>query len=264
MKPITTWTMRMRRVSTIWWVIGVIAFIMINMVFYPTFKNDAAELEKSFANIPDSALQLFGGSADFFSPVGYLNSQIFFLMLPLLLSVLAIGLGSSLLAREEQDKTVEVLLAHPVSRGRLLAAKALAGWGITTIVSAAAILTIALSAKLFDVAVPVPNILLAGFDCWLLVLATGAIAFLLTCTGRARGAAVGLSALVAIGGYIIASLAGTVDWLKTPAKALPFNYYQPEAALRGHYDWSNILFPLAVIAICIALSYVAFRRRDLM
>lgn len=263
MKPVISWTMRMRRASTMWWIIGVIAFIMINMVFYPTFKNDAAELEKSFANIPDTALQLFGGSADFFSPIGFLNSQIFFLMLPLLLSVLTIGLGSSLLAREEQDKTIEVLLAHPISRGRLLTAKALAGLGITTIVSACATLSVAISAKLFDVTVPVPNILLAGFDCWLLVLSTGAIAFLLTCTGRARGAAVGLSALVGFGGYIIGSLSGTVEWLQAPAKALPFTYYQPEAALRGHYDWSKVFFPLVVIAVSAVLAWAAFRRRDL-
>ncbi|MBI2368924.1 MAG: MFS transporter [Deltaproteobacteria bacterium] len=48
-------------------------------------------------------------------------------MLPLLLSVLTIGLGSRLLAKEESEGTLELLLARPVSRAKLLAAKAMAG-----------------------------------------------------------------------------------------------------------------------------------------
>ena len=263
MNPIIKWTFQLRRVSTIWWSIAVAAFIFINMVFYPTFKDQAAALEKSFANLPDAALQLFGGSADFFSPVGFLNSQIFFLMLPLLLTVLAISLGSSLLAREEQEMTVELLLARPVSRSKLLAAKILTGIAILTIVALVATLTTAVCNKVYHVDVNTSYILLASFDCWLLSLATGAIAFVLTCTGRARGAAIGFAALIGIGGYLISSLSGTVDWLKTPSKALPFHYYQPEAILRGTIDWAQMLFPLAIIVVCGLLSFVAFRRRDI-
>lgn len=263
MKAVIALTMRLRRWSMMWWSIGVVSFIFINMVFYPTFKDQAAELEKSFAHLPDATLQFIGGSADFFSPVGFLNSQIFFLMLPLLLSVLAIGLASSLLAREEQDGTIELLLARPLSRTKLLTSKALAGIFILSIISVLAILTTAVTARLYDVDIPTLYIVLAGINCWLLALATSAIVFLLTCTGRARGAAIGVGALVGIGGYLIASLSGTVDWLKAPAKALPFHYYQPEAILRGTYEWSNLLFPVAVIAACAILSVIAFRRRDI-
>lgn len=263
MNAVIKWTIWMRRWSTMWWSVAVAGFIFVNMVFYPTFKDQAAELEKSFADLPDAALQLFGGSADFFSPVGFLNSQIFFLMLPLMLTILAISLGSSLIAREEQDKTLELLLARSISRGRLLGAKALAGTLILSAVALAGIIVTIICAKIFGVDVGTVSILVAGLSCWLLALSTGAIAYLLTSTGRARSAALGIAALVGIGGYLISSLAGTVDWLKVPAKLFPFHYYQPEAILNGIYDWVYLLFPVAVIALCAVGAHLAFRRRDI-
>lgn len=264
MIPIVKWTLWQRRWSTIWWLVGLFVFIFINMVFYPTFKDSAAELEKSFASLPEAALQLFGGSSDFFSPIGFLNSQIFFLMLPLLLTMLAVSLGSSLIAREEQNLTIELLLARPVSRTRLLAAKIIAGTIILGIVSLVSLVTVVVTARMFELeGVPSSAIALASFNSFLLAYCTGAIAFLLAATGRARGAAIGIGAVIGIGGYLISSLAGTVDWLKAPAKALPFNYYQSEAILRETYHWTSALFFVAVIAACGILSYIAFRRRDI-
>ena len=263
MFAITKWTVKQRKVSTIWWTVGISGFILLNMVFYPTFKDQAAELEKSFQSLPDAALQLFGGSADFFSPVGFMNSQIFFLMLPLLLSMLAVSLGASLLARDEQDLTIEPLLARPISRGRLLSERMFSGLLILGVVTIGVLLVTIIAVKLVDIDLSVTYIALATLNCFLLALTTGAIAFVLTATGKARGAAVGLAALIGVGGYIISSLSVTVSWLKAPSNVLPFDYYQSEAILRGTYNWVNSLFFVVIILACCAISYLAFRRRDI-
>lgn len=263
MIPIIKWTLWQRRFSTVWWSVGVAAFIFVNMILYPSFRDDAEELQKSFENLPDSAVQLFGGSTDFFSPVGFLNSQIYFMMLPLLLGILAIGLGSSLLAREEHGKTIESLLARPISRGRLLAAKAIAGSLILAFVALVGLAVTIVCAKLVDLNVPYKDLALVTLSCLLLTLSWGAIAYLLTATGRARGASLGIASLIALGGYLVSSLAGTVDWLNGPAKLFPFDYYKSEAILRGHMDWSNLLIFAAIIASCGLISWLTFRRRDL-
>ena len=263
MIPVIRWTIWQRRLSTIWWSIGVFGFIFINMIFYPTFKDQAAELQKSFESLSDTALQFFGGSSDFFSPVGFLNSQIFFLMLPLLLGILAIGLGSSLIAREEQDQTLETLLARPISRSRLLLAKSLAGIIILTIVTLAGLLTTVIIAKIVDITVPVSYMIYATAACYLLVLSFGAIALLITTLGRARGASLGLTALIALGGYIISSLSGTVNWLKGVSRIFPFHYYHSEDILRGHFIWSDILVLAIVVLACGLLGWLSFRRRDI-
>lgn len=263
MFTIIIWAIKQRKISTLFWSIGAAFFMFVNMIFYPSFKQDADQLQQSFENIPDAALQLLGGSTDFFSPVGYVNSQIFFIMLPLVLGILAISLGSKLLASEEQDKTIESLLARPVSRTSLLAGKAIAGVLILSAVTAVAWTAIVLLAQIVDLEVSTAILSKTTFVCFLLVLSFGAIAYLLTATGRAKGASIGIATVVAFGGYIISSLAGTVTWLEWPAKAFPFHYYQSEAILRGTYDWVNLWYFAVVIAGCALLSWIAFRRRDL-
>ena len=263
MKPVVKWTLWQRRWSTLWWLLGISAFIFINMIFYPSFKNDADELQKSFENIPDTAVQLLGGSTDFFSPVGFLNSQIFFIMLPLLLGILAISLGSGLLAKEERDNTIEMLLARPISRNLLLTGKALSGLLILSIAAAFSLVVTVIIGKLVDLEVSAFRIVEVTFVCFLLALCWGSIAYVLSASGRARAASLGIATVIALGGYIISSLAGTVDWLKGISKVFPFHYYQSEAILRNSYDWLNISYFVAVIFVCGLASWLLFRRRDL-
>lgn len=263
MKSVIKWTFRARKISTFWWCFATAFFMFVNMIFYPSFKNDAEELQKSFENLPDAAVQLFGGSTDFFSPIGYLNSQVFFIMLPMLLGILSIALGSKLLASEEQDKTIESILSRPLSRTQFLFAKALSGVSVLTLVSVVSWLAVVILAKLVDLEISAWLLTKTTFVCYLLVLSFGAIAYLLTATGRAKGAAIGIATLVAFGGYIVDSLAGTVSWLQTPSKLLPFNYYQSEAILRETYNWNNIWYFVGLITACGVFSWLVFRRRDL-
>lgn len=263
MKPVIKWELWQQRWSTAWWSISLVLFIFLTLIFYPTFKDQATELEKSFENIPDSALQLIGGSSDFFSPVGYLNSQVFFIMLPMLLGILAISVGRKLVAKEEQDHTIEALLARPISRSTLILGKALVGIKILAIVTiVGAISTIAI-AELVQIDVPITNMLVVTLSCFLLSLSFGAIAFMLSSLGKARAVSLGLTSAIAIGGYIVSSLAGTVTWLEIPSKLFPFHYYESELILRGTYHWSNMLILLAITVVCGIISWLAFRKRDI-
>lgn len=263
MIAIIKWAIWQRRWSTMWWSIGVVGFVLMNMLLYPSFKDQAVQLEKSFADLPPAAVQLFGGSTDFFSPVGFLNSQIFFIMLPLLLGALAISLGASLLAREEQDKTIEALLSRPISRTKLLAGKMMAGSLILIFVSLLAAIATVASAKVVALDIQLSLVWVACIICFLLSWSTGAIALLVTSLGRARAAAVGVGALLGVGGYLVVSLSGTVGWLEAPSKIFPFHYYQSEIILNGNYNWMNAIYFLAIATLCGILSSVAFRRRDI-
>ena len=266
MQPIFSiikWELWQRRWSIVWWCVGILAFIALNLSFYPSFRDQSAELEQAFADIPDSAMALLSDTGDFMSPVGYLSSQIFYLMLPMLLGILAISLGSSLIAREEKEGTIELLLSRPISRGALLAGKSLAGIIITTVAGLVALVSTVLLSLAVDLDVSSKGVALASLASLLLALSFGAVALLVTLFGKARIASVGIATLFALGGYIIASLAGAADWLKYPAKVFPFNYYKPAEIMLGTYNWWNISFIIGVIIACGIFSYVIFRRRDL-
>lgn len=261
MMSIVKWTIWQRRWSMLWWSIGIVSLVIVTLAFYPTIHDQAAQLNKSFGGLSNSTLALFGGT-DFFSPVGYLNSQLVYLMFPLLLAILGIGLGSSLIGREESDGTMELLLARPVSRTRLLNAKVLAGGLIILVVTAIGSAAIILMSKAVNLGIPLGYIAAACFACFMLILTFSSLAFLLAATGRGRGAALGISVVYALGGYIIGSLATSVHWLKTPSLIFPYHYYQTADILRGTFNWSSIIFFAVFTIVCVLLAWLSFRRRD--
>lgn len=262
MRAIIRWTLWQRRWSLFWWSLGLICLVVVTLALYPTIRGQADQLNKSLGGLGNSTMALFGGT-DFFSPVGYLNSQLVYFTLPLLLAILAIGLGNSLIGREESDNTLEVLLGRPVSRGRLLAAKGLAGILDLLLVTFIGMLATVALAKGVNMGIPLGNIAAAGFACFMLVLTFGATAFLLAATGRGRIAALGISVVYAIGGYLIGSLAATVHWLQKPSLIFPYHYYRTADILRGTFDWSSILFFALFTLGCGLLAWLSFRRRDI-
>ena len=80
------------------------------------------ELMKAY---PEGLMALFGASdlENITSAAGFLNVELFGFMVPLLFIVFAVGLGSGAIAGEEGRATMEILLAEPVDRGRVVLEK---------------------------------------------------------------------------------------------------------------------------------------------
>jgi ABC-2 type transport system permease protein len=109
-------TLRERRRSLAWWTLGLVALVALNVAFYPSVR-DSAGISDYGRDLPEAARALFaGGELDIASPAGYLNSQVFALMAPLLLLIFTIGAGASAVAGEEERGTLDLLLAHPLRR----------------------------------------------------------------------------------------------------------------------------------------------------
>lgn len=265
MKPIIRWGLRQRRMYTIWWTIGVTGFIALELSFFPAFKNQAAELNKTIDQLPASVQSLIGGgSGNYFSAENYLNSRVFYLVVPILFAILMIGLGSSLLAREEQDGTLELLLSRPISRGKLLLGKALTGIKITSIIALVSLLVCIALSKAVGLPNSVAEISAAMLLSYLLCLVFGAFAFMLSALGgKARSASVGATTFLFALSYIVTGLVTSAEWLRWPAKLLPYYYFNPEAMLNGDYRWSTLLAYSATVLVFGTIAYLGFRRRDI-
>ena len=120
-------SLRDMRRSIVWWSLGLIAMTALMIAVYPTIR-DNPDLNKLVENYPEAlkAFIAFGGDLDYTSGAGYLGSELFAFMVPLLLSIAAIGAGARATAGEEEGGTIDLLLANPVSRQRLVFEKATA------------------------------------------------------------------------------------------------------------------------------------------
>ncbi len=264
MIPILTRTLWQRRWYILWWSVGVAAYMALVVGVYPPFRDQAATLNHTFSSLPQAAKSLIADTNNFFSPEGYLSANAYYLMLPIIFGIVCIGLGSSLLARDEQDHTLELLLSRPVSRGRVLVARALAGLCILAVIALSTSAATMVLAWLVKLHIPLAWLAEATVMSAGLALIFGALAFMFTALGRgARAASVGIATLLLFASYLFTSLSGTVHWLSWPAKLLPYNYYHPTDVLAGKGNWNEAIIILVVVILFGAVSYIGFRRRDI-
>lgn len=255
--------LRRRKLYLLWWSIGIIALVALTVLAYGSVKDQADQLNKAFGHL-SSNISGFVGTDDMFSPTGYLNSQLYFITLPILFILLSVTLTGSLISKEERSHTLELLLARPIGRSRLLLAKALAGALVVAILGVVTALVMMLCSFAVHIGVPARYLLLTTF--WMVVFsgAFGAIAFMFYAASQAtRKVAATAAILLSLGGYILSSLGGMVHGLAWVAKLFPYHYYNPGAILTGNVSGGLALYIAVIYIVSIGIGIIGFRRRDI-
>jgi len=172
-------SLRDMRRSIVWWSLGLIAMTALMIAVYPTVR-DNPDLNKLVENYPDAlkAFIAFGGELDYTSGAGYLGSELFAFMVPLLLAVAAIGAGARATAGEEEAGTIDLLLANPVSRRRLIVEKTAALATEVALLALVLWISLLVGVEIVGMDVSVANLAAATFAAALLAFSFGAIAVL--------------------------------------------------------------------------------------
>lgn len=267
MIPIIKWELRQRRAAIGWWIAGSVILSLVILALYPSIRDQANQLNQVINKLPPGLRELKTGGANSVNvadPVAFLNSQLFYATLPILWIILAITRGSSVLGRDEQNHTLELLLARPISRGRVLAGKALSFILEFVGVGGATLLAIVLFAPHFGLYIGSVHLAAATLYTVLFSLSFGFIAFALqAATSLARRVASVAAVLISFGGYLLASLSGLTHWLQTPAKFAPYHYYEPAKILHGQPVTGLNIYLVSVFVLALVISYVGFHRRDI-
>jgi beta-exotoxin I transport system permease protein len=257
-------SLRDMRRAICWWSIGLIAMTALMISVYPTVR-DNPDLNKLVENYPEAlkAFIAFGGELDYTSGAGYLGSELFAFMVPLLLSIAAIGAGARATAAEEEAGTIDLLLANPISRRGLVFEKTAAL--VTEIVLLALVLWISLlvGVEIVGMDVSAANLAAATAAAALLAFTFGAAAVLAGAISGRRSVAIGVPAALGVAAYLVSSLGSLVDFLESVRKASPYYHYVASDPLRHGLGLGHVAFLLALGAALAVIASLAFERRDL-
>lgn len=267
MIDIILWELKRRKSSIIWWSLGSVILIATILFIYPSIRDQAAQFNKVINELPEGLRGLKTGGVsntlDVADPISYLNSQLFYATLPILWIILTITRSGAVLGKEEQTHTIELLLARPISRSKLLASKALAVLLESAIVTIVSFVGVFVFAQAVDLQVASWPLLETTVLTMLFCLSFGAIAFALQAASTlTRRMAITTAVFVGFGGYILASLSGLTDWLKGPAKIAPYHYFAPDKILHGDISAGFTVYLVAVFVLAAFMSWFGFRKRD--
>lgn len=114
--------------SLLLWSGIIIGLVVLMLSLYPVFQNSFSEMEDLLNIFPEGFLKVFGinGSEglDISTAYGWYGME-GYLFAVLIGGSYAALLGSSILSKEEDDKTIEFLLSKPISRNNILLGKGL-------------------------------------------------------------------------------------------------------------------------------------------
>lgn len=255
-------TLWQRRKALFFWSAGVFIYVLMISLMYPSIEGVegfAALAEE----MPDALQALLGEIDDITTPQGFLGAELYSLMLPVLLSILAIGAGASLISKEEDSATLELLLASPISRSQILLHKALALAVNVVGVALMAWTAIALATLMIDFDVNLANTAAATLSAALLGLGFGAFALAVTAAGGRRGLAIGLGAALFVLSYFANTLAVLVPEIESLQYASLLYYYDGQGMLENGLEAGNIVILVAFAAVVYLLGALRWRGRDI-
>ena len=196
MSPLLRVSLTTGRRSTIGWGIGIAAVAVVYSAFYPSISSSAVDLNKYMQNLPDAVKTIIGN--DYTSPAGYLRAEFFSLLGPILLLVYTIGGGAKAIAGEEEGRSLDLLLSTPLSRGRVVADKALSLLLTTLAITVFSFLVIIVVGPPFDLSVPVADVAAACVMFLLLGLTFGSLALAVGCFSGRRTWTIAVAGVIGV------------------------------------------------------------------
>jgi ABC-2 type transport system permease protein len=257
-------SLRDRRRSLTSWGIGIACYLGLIVAFWPSIRG-SSEIADAIENYPDAMKEFFGGAAafDYTRPGGFLNTQLFSLMAPLLLGAFAMGYGASTIAGEERTGQLDLVLALPVRRARIVGEKAAAvALGVAALTVLSIVVVVGVGAAV-DLDVPVVNVVAACIGSGLVALVHGGLALMIGAATGNRAVALGTSSAVFAAGYLLQALSGLVDALKPLRVLSPLHHANGTVPINNGFPvWHHLLLAVLFLGVT-ALAVGLFERRDL-
>jgi ABC-2 type transport system permease protein len=249
--------------SLVIWSVIVALLIMIAVAKFSAFAGDPSMLAM-LDSIPAPMLDALSMRAFNLTTLSGFYG-IMFIYFGLMGAIAAAMWGSDIISKEERDKTVEFSLVLPVSRSRVITAKALAA-----LVNCFAFVLITWAVSLVAVRSYNPDrafhdFLALEMQAMLAIeLIFLAIGLLLGCAMKQYKLSGSTAVAIILATYFMSIMTVMNEKLDFLKYFTPFKYFDAGALFRdGALDNTYLLLSAAIIAVCVAAAYWIYNKRDL-
>jgi ABC-2 type transport system permease protein len=251
--------LKFRRNAVIGWSLGLCFFPLVYIAIYPSVAEE-------MAGLTDLAIyQAMGMSLGTFPDwVG----SILIIFMPLVAAFYALINGTGTLAGEEEDGRLEMIVALPLPRWQIVAAKAVAlaisSFIIFVVVAAVSALVFLSIESQVETEMVAIDLFTAVLFAWPLVFTVGMISLFLAAFASSRRIALAISAAYLLVSYFGNNLASSTAALEPFEPFFLFTYLDAsgQAVLEGQQA-GDVLVLLAISLVAFALAIFFFQRRNL-
>jgi len=233
------------------------------LAIYPTISS-IIQIRDIFEKLPPAFRALFApGGIDITTPEGFVATEFFSLVGPLLFFAYTIAIAGSATAAEEERGTIDMLMSMPIPRWRVVLEKFVALVIGSVLLALALFGGLAVGALVAGVRLHLDGVAAIIASAVLMALLFGALALWVgALTGR-RTFSIGLAFAVAIAAYFLYSFSQLADVLRPFQPLSPFTYYIGDNPFVNGLVPANVAVLGLTTLVFFILAVVAFQRRDL-
>lgn len=261
------WSITLRTWADHWrgilaWIAGLVGIAIVQLTVYPSVR-DTAGSTMDFVNAFPEALKAMFRISDYTSGPGYLSVELYSMLVPLVFIAVGASWGAAATAGEEESGTADLLVSLPMTRARIILAKMLAVMGVLACMAVALTVTLAIGANLLDMDLAPGHLAAASTNSALLGLLFGGLGYLIGAWTGSRAAALGTSIAIAIGAYLLFSLAPLAEALDRTLPYNPFQWSIGTNALLTGWKIDSLLQLAGASVVLLGGAVLAFQRRDI-
>ena len=243
------------------WGLGIIVTDLIMASFFPTVKKMSGLMDQYAEALPKEISIWFGDLSSIGTAEGFLNVELFSFMFPFAFIAYAITVGTNIIAGEEKNKTIDILISNPIKRSNLIIQKFLAMGTLITIFCIITWIGFVLANPIMKV--NLFNLAQMCINLALIAIFFGSIAILIGSITGKTGVSTGLSGGIAFITFLINGLAKLSTDFEPIKYISPFFYYSDSNALINGVNIIHLLILVSSVALIIYLSIYFYKDRDL-
>jgi len=254
-----------RRKTIFYWAAGISSLLIVTFSAWPALSDNAAAMESMVNALPTEMFAMFGMTdpSSLTTPAGFISSRAYLNMGPLIMIIFTVGGVSALVAKEERNGVLDMVLSNPLTRRSVLVQKAAAlGLQAVLIGLIMTIVTFAGNAIWNTDLVPI-NMIGANVGLVLIGLFFGGMVLGLWSVMASGGAAVAITSAFAVITYFINGLGSVVEPIGVVRPISPFYWYiGDKAPLAKGIEPAYLLLLIGAIVFT-AIAARRFDTRDL-
>lgn len=253
------------RNSLIIWSLTMLGFSAMMMAFFPTIAGEADKMEEYLSLLPETMKSIFNlDKLSMSNIVGYYATETY-IFVNLLGSIYSMFLASSIISKEENDKTIEFLLAKPVKRTTIVTSKALCV--LTNILLFNLSLTI-FNYLMFEIYktedYSLTAFLLLSVGPLLLHLTFATIGLLISVFVQKTKAVYSISIGVILGTYFISIISSLSEKVQNLKYLSPFKYVDSaQLAIEEKISGIYLLIMAVIIILSVTATYMLYKKKDI-
>lgn len=261
MMPIFLRTLRRNLWTMIGWGVGLGLLSAYTILLFDAIVEQQAQLMQLMASYPSELLSIFGDMSKIYTPEGYLTYA-YFSYMPLILGFAALLGAAGLIAADEENGTLDLLLSYPVSRSGFFWGRVLGFLAVYAVILMIIWAGFAAFINQTQMDLSAGELFLPFISLFAVLVFFMGVSLLLSVLVPSRAAAGTICSLLLVESFLIEALARMDKRVGNLVHFSPLHYFQAGEAVNGlDFKWLGILLGFGLALILCAWGF--FVRKDI-